>query len=122
MSEKPYRGFSEDTSGYYIGDKTFTINHPIDLGVKLDEWQTKMLELVDDEETNILKKQGLAKSLSKDILLIALEGFNYEEMLKTCTPKELEGCAGELYTFLYEFGSKREQELLRMRLTAIQKP
>ena len=110
--EKPYRGFTEDAKHYYIGNDNFEINTKVS-GTILVEWKNELRQIVEKTPTEkLIIIQDRQEKLARTILGKALVDFDYDKMLEKCHPKELEGVAGNLYTFLYETGSEREQSLL----------
>ena len=119
MSEKPYRGFNEDASKYHIGEPEFEVTHPN--GKQLVDWKNRMRDLIESKDS-FMVSQDKSEQLSKEILASTLKDFDYDKMLESCHPKELEGAAGEIYGFLYAFGTLRERELLMKQYSAIQKP
>ena len=114
MSEqtKPFRGFTEDGKAYYIGEKTFAIKEIIN-GKQLVNWRKKIFS---EDTTDILERMKRGEELTKEVLETCLEGFNYEKALEEFHPTELEGSAGDVFTFLYLKRPQREVSLLNLRL------
>lgn len=118
MSEKAYRGFNEDGSKYHLDDNWYDVTTPN--GKQLVDWKNRMKELVSDNSL-FSTIQDKSEELSKEILTSTLKDFDYDKMLESYHPKELEGAAGEVYGFLYAFGTPRERQLLMKQYSATQK-
>lgn len=113
MSE--YRKFIEDGKKYQLGDKVYSIKTTT--GKKLVEWRKKIFS---EDVTDVFERMKRGEEITKEILETCLEGFNYDQALDEFHPTELEGAAGDVFTFLYLYRPEREQELLKMRLKAEQ--
>lgn len=113
MSEqKPFRGFTEDGKAYFIGEQTYQIKE-VTSGKKLVEWRKKIFS---EDTTDILERMKRGEELTKEVLETCLDGFNYEKALEEFHPTELEGTAGDVFTFLYLKRPQREVSLLSSRL------
>ena len=112
QQEKPYRGFTEDGKKYYIGTKEYDIKE-IQNGKKLIEWRKKIFS---EDTTDIMERMKRGEEITKEILESCLNGFNYDIALDEFHPTELEGSAGDVFTFLYLKRPQREVSLLNLRL------
>lgn len=112
MSE--YRKFIEDGKKYQIGESTYEIKTDIK-GSKLVEWRKLIFS---EDTTDIMERMKRGEAVTKDILESALIGFSYEKALDDFHPTELEGAAGDVFTFLYLKRPDREMKLLNERLKA----
>lgn len=113
MSEqKPYRGFEDDGKAYRIGEKKYNIKE-ISNGKKLIEWRKKIFS---EDTTDILERMKRGEEITKEILETCLDGFSYDTALEENHPTELEGSAGDVFTFLYLKRPQREMSLLSSRL------
>lgn len=110
--EKQSRGFTEDGKAYFIGTQTYQIKE-ITSGKKLVEWRKKIFS---EDTTDVLERMKRGEELTKEILEFCLDGFNYETALEQFHPTELEGSAGDVFTFLYLRRPQREMSLLNLRL------
>lgn len=113
-----YRGFNEDATKYHIDTPEYEVINPV--GKQLVDWKNRMKLLMESKEGFSLT-QDKSEQLSREILTTCLKGFDYDKALESCHPKELEGAAGEVYGFLYAFGTPRERELLMKQYSEIQK-
>lgn len=110
MSE--YRKFTQEGKAYQLGEKEYPIKE-ITSGKKLIDWRKKIFS---EDTTDVLERMKRGEEITKEILESALEGFNYETALDDFHPTELEGAAGDLFTFLYLKRPQREVSLLNSRL------
>lgn len=114
--ETDYRKFVEEGKKYQIAEKVYEIKTDIK-GSKLVEWRKIFFS---EDTTDIMERMKRGEQLTKDILESCLIGFEYDKALDEFTPKELEGCAGDVFTFLYLKPTEREMNLLKQRLKASQ--
>jgi hypothetical protein len=110
MSE--YRQFIEDGKKYKLGEKEYPIKE-VTNGKKLIDWRKRIFS---EDTTDVLERMKRGEELTKEILETALDGFNYDTALEEFHPTELEGAAGDLFTFLYLKRPQREMSLLSLRL------
>jgi hypothetical protein len=110
MSE--YRQFIEDGKKYKLAEKEYTIKE-VTNGKKLIDWRKRIFS---EDTTDVLERMKRGEELTKEILETALDGFNYDTALEEFHPTELEGAAGDLFTFLYLKRPQREMSLLSLRL------
>ena len=116
MSESDYRKFIEDGKKYQIGESTYEIKADIK-GSKLVEWRKLIFS---EDTTDIMERMKRGEQVSRDILESALIGFSYDKALDDFHPTELEGAAGDVFTFLYLKRPEREMKLLSERLKGIE--
>ncbi len=115
---KEYRGFNEDGTKYHIDQTEWELVTPS--GKQLVDWKNRMRDLVETKESFMLT-QDKSEQLTNEILTSSLKDFDYNKVLESAHPKELEGAAGEIYGFLYAFGTPRERQLLMKQYSETQK-
>lgn len=114
--ETDYRKFVEEGKKYQIADKVYEIRSDVK-GSKLVEWRKIFFS---EDTTDVMERMKRGEQLTKDVLESCLIGFNYEQALDEFTPRELEGAAGDVFTFLYLRPTEREMSLLNSRLKVSQ--
>jgi len=121
--EKPYRGFTDDSLYYYIGDKKWKLKKVF--GHKPAEFREKFKEITkenDKPDRDIIKLVEMQDDLVKDLLPEYFEGFDYEKEIQEIEPGVLRNIAGDVITFLVlGLVDKRELNLLTNRSMMIQK-
>ncbi len=109
-----YRGFTEDFKSYRVDDKTFKINEiPFSTMSRLRKELIALNDLAPTVKgVDRFRLQERTAALSKDIIVVGLQDFNYDEMIDKYGESEINGIAGDVIGFLSVKRSERELSLL----------